>query len=224
MIARHLPDAPQIRLELVEDLSSKSDDGFLRLIRGRYVAVYPDGTRSDPFVYDALDRRALDVVVIVAHYVQNNIRSVYLRSAVRPPLALRGPQRLPVAPEPARGALWELPAGLVEASEETEDGVVSAACRELAEEVGFQVDPSTMRRLGPNTFPAPGIVGEQHIYFEVEVDPATRGEPSLDGSALERGGHVVPVTLEQALEACSNGTLPDAKTELALRRLKERFA
>src|SRR5882724_446986 len=109
---------PKIELELIEDLSPDAPKGFLRLLRRRYRARYPDGTHSAPFVYDAVDRAALDAVVIVAHFVApGGPRRVYLRSAVRPPLALRTPARSPLPSDACGSGLWEVPAGLVEASE-----------------------------------------------------------------------------------------------------------
>ena len=46
------PEPPAIRLEQVEDLSPAEQQGFLRLVRRRLIAQYPDGSRSLPFVYD----------------------------------------------------------------------------------------------------------------------------------------------------------------------------
>lgn len=218
------PKLPDIRLELVADESPAGQTGFLSLVRRRYRALYPDGTRSAEFVYDAVDRRAIDAVVIAAHYHDGNGRRVYLRSAVRPPLVLREGHRSPV-PELDRGpGLWELPAGLVEPNETDRDGPQRSAARELEEELGFQVEAERMQPLGPSTYPAPGIIGERHFYFEVTVDPLTRHEPSHDGSALEHGGLVLAVELDRALDLCARGLIEDAKTELALRRLKERFS
>jgi len=215
---------PEIALELVEDLSPPDPGGFLRLVRRRYRARYPDGSLSEPFVYDAIDRRAIDAVVIAAHFVSRGERWVYLRSAVRPPLLLRDTQRSPV-PELDRGAgLWELPAGLVEPDEQSLAGVRVCASRELAEELGFDQPPDLLRELGPSTFPAPGIIGERHFYFEVEVDPKSRKEPGHDGSPLEHAGLVRGMRLDEALALCAKGAIEDAKTELALRRLAERFA
>ena len=71
---------------------------------------------------------------------------MYLRSAVRPPCALRGLRR------PHEGGLWELPAGLVEPGEEP----AAAAARELGEELGFAADAGAMRPLGAWMFPVPG--------------------------------------------------------------------
>lgn len=214
---------PEIELDLVEDLSPSHDSGFLRLVRRRYRARYPDGSVSEPFVYDAVDRRAIDAVVMAAHYVEGGARWVYLRSAVRPPLLLRDARRSPV-PELDRGAgLWELPAGLIEESEQSKQGVVRSAAREIQEELGFDVSVAQLKELGPSTYPAPGIIGERHFYFEVEVDPQKRAEPSHDGSPLEHGGIVRAVRIADALALASEGRIEDAKTELALRRLAERY-
>jgi ADP-ribose pyrophosphatase len=208
------PEPPAIVLEQVEDLTLPGQKGFLRLVRRRFVAGYPDGSRSQPFVYDEVDRAALDAVVIVAHYGEQGSRFAYLRSAVRPPVAYRE------APSRPHG-LWELPAGLVEPAEGGNEGARRAAQRELEEELGFSVPIEKLRPLGHWTFPAPGIIAERHYYFEVEVDPAARAEPSHDGSPLEHFGKVIELELEHALSLCRSGDINDSKTELGLRRLKE---
>jgi len=215
---------PKLALELVEDLPLGDNTGFLRLVRRRYRMSYPDGTRSAPFVYDAIDRVAIDAVVIAAHFTdESGLRRVYLRSALRPPLTLRDRAHSPLPAEACDGALWELPAGLVETSERSPTGVALAAQRELLEELGFDAPVESLHALGPSVFPAPGFVAERHFFFEVTVQPATRGEPALDGSALERFGVVVDVALDEALNMCRSGAIEDSKTELTLRRLAERF-
>lgn len=217
---------PKLTLELVEDLSPARDNGFLRLIRQRYRLHYPDGTVSDPFVYDSIDRAAIDAVVIAAHFRDSaGIPHVYLRSAFRVPLTLRKRGQSPLADERASGALWELPAGLVEPSEHgSPEGAARAAQRELQEELGFAVPLAALRPLGPSAYPAPGFVAEQHSFFQVEVAPQDQREPDLDGSALERFGLIVHVPLAEALELCRAGVVEDSKTELALRRLAEVLA
>jgi ADP-ribose pyrophosphatase len=211
---------PNIALELLEDLSPEGPPGFLRLVRRRYRALYPDGTHSAPFVYDAVDRAAIDAVVIVAHFVgADGARRVYLRSAVRPPLALRDPSRSPVPNDPCHTGLWEVPAGLVEVSEQSAQGVAHSAQRELREELGFAVPVEALNALGSSAFPCPGVIGERHFFFEVSVVPSERHEPALDGSALEHFGAVVDVSLEEALNMCRCGQIEDSKTELALWRL-----
>src|SRR5262249_32743972 len=151
--------------------------------------------------YDVLDRRALDACVMVAHHVDAGRIQVWMRSAVRPPLALR-------AIEPrSSGILWELPAGLVEPGESPR----AAAARELAEELGFDVDEGDLHTLGEWTAPAPGFVGEMHFFFHVRVDPSKRKEPGGDGSPLEEGALCVAAPLDALLDACRSGEIRDAK-------------
>ena len=85
-----LPPLPNVRLEVLEDLSPKGASGFLRLRRRRFRAHYPDGSASEPFEYDEVDRRAIDAAVMLAHYEDaRGAPYVYLRSCLRPPLAMR---------------------------------------------------------------------------------------------------------------------------------------
>lgn len=211
---------PEVDLEQLEDLSPDTGAGFLSLVRRRLRAHYPDGTSSAPFTYDAIERRALDAVVMAAYFLRAGEPWVYLRSAVRPPLRFRDPARSPVS-EAGTGWLWELPAGLIEAGETGPQGVLEAARRELAEELGFLVPREALSPLGRSTLPSPGVIGERHFFFAVAVDPALRGEPSLDGSALERFGKVFALPLGRALALCRSGRIEDAKTEIGLRRLSE---
>jgi ADP-ribose pyrophosphatase len=210
---------PDIRLEIVRDLSPPDQQGFLRIVRRLYRARYPDGSVSGEFPYDEIDRAAIDAAVIVAHFADaSGQRRVFLRSAVRPPVAGREPSRSPVPElDPPHGVIWELPAGLIEPGEAPRE----AARRELEEELGFAVAADALEPLGPSSFPAPGFIAERHFFFAVEVDPGERQEPSLDGSALENFAAIVDVGLDEALELARTGTLCDAKTELALRRLAE---
>lgn len=213
---------PDIRLELLEDVSPAQPPGFLKLVRRRLRAHYADGSTSSDFVYDEVDRRAIDAVVIVAYRTEAERGVlVYLRSALRPPLVFRDAARSPVPELDPKGSIWELPAGLVEPDEQTPSGVRDSAARELAEEVGFQVTPHMLWALGPSTFPVPGIIAERHFFYAVAVDGVAAGEPALDGSALEKGGVVVAVPLSEALAMCRDGRIVDAKTEIGLRRLAE---
>jgi ADP-ribose pyrophosphatase len=210
---RSLPPLPAIRIVVTRDRSAEALalGGFLDVRRLELVVRRPDGTESAPFSYDVAARTALDAAVIAACYVEEGVRHVYLRSAVRPPCALR-----PIPPE-HDGGLWELPAGLVEPGEEPAE----AAARELREELGFVAAAADMRPLGEWTFPVPGMIGERHLLYVVNVDPGSRSLPTEDGSALERGAAVFALPVADALEHCRRGNLRDAKTELALRRLAE---
>jgi ADP-ribose diphosphatase len=219
--AMPLPALPKIGFRVVEDQSPEDGGGFLRLRRRRIALEWPDGDRSEPFPYDSVDRRALDAVVVAAHFERDGARWVYLRSAIRPPAAFRPLEARPLPERDTLGSLWELPAGLVEEDECNEAGLVGCAARELEEELGFDIVVERFRALGPATFPSAGVIGERHHYFSVEVDPATRGEPGEDGSALEARALVVPLSLEEALMRLRAGEIEDGKTEIGLRRLAE---
>ena len=225
-VSERLPPARVCRL-IVESEERSSLQGFLIRVSRRLRALEDGGVPSESFVYDEVERRSLDAVVVLAHFdlalLGRAGRAVILRSAHRPPVILRKQETSPVQ-EPEGRVLWELPAGLVEVAESTAAGVRSAARRELFEETGFSVKDDALRELGPSTFPCPGVIAERHFFFEVEVDPSLRGEPELDGSVLERFGDLVALPLELALAACRTGEIADAKTELCLRRFQERYA
>jgi ADP-ribose pyrophosphatase len=219
-----LPALPKHHLTVVEERPLHTGPGFLRLRRQIFRVRYEDGSVSEPFEYDSVERSRLDAVVVAPHFRDEaGARHVYLRSSVRPPLVTRredGRGR-PVAEKDTLGSLWELPAGLVEEDEQTPEGLLRCASRELLEEVGFEVDPSAMRPLGPSAFPAPGIIGERHFFFHVEVDASRRITPSEDGSALEKHARIAAVPLDHAIALTRRGDIEDEKTEIALRRLAE---
>jgi ADP-ribose pyrophosphatase len=205
-----LPELPKVELETVRD-KRVGEGGFLVLRRTELVAVR-NGTRSVSFAYDVVDRRSLDASVMVAHHVEDGRVHVWLRSCLRPPLALRS--------DPTTALLWEVPAGLIEPGESPR----GAAVREMAEELGFHVAESALADLGPPSYPAPAFIGEAHHFFHVEVDPTTRTEPDGDGSPVESGAMIVSIPLDDVLAACRRGEIRDEKTELALRRLADEIA
>jgi 8-oxo-dGTP pyrophosphatase MutT (NUDIX family) len=210
-VPQKIPDPPKIRIELVHERESDKT-GFANIRRLELVAHYPDGAKSGTFKYDAVDRRALDAVVICATYKEQGRHYLYLRSAVRPPLALRGDRK------PSHGGnLWELPAGLIEVGETAEE----AGARETEEELGFAFPVERVKPLGHCAAPSPGVIGELHHFVRVEVAPNERREPSLDGSPLERGGEVIAIPLDEALALAREGFFEDGKTELGIRRLAD---
>jgi ADP-ribose pyrophosphatase len=204
---------PSIRVEVVQPppAEARAVGGYLDVHRTKLTLAFPDGSRSGVFPYDVVTRAAIDAAVFAATFVKDGVRHVYLRSAVRPPAALR------TTPPLHDGGLWELPAGLIEAGEDAAE----AAARELAEELGFKASASAMQPLGEWTFPSAGVIGERHVFFHVEVDPDARTPPTEDGTALERFAAILAVPLTEALEHCRRGAIRDGKTELGLRRLAE---
>jgi ADP-ribose pyrophosphatase len=217
-----LPELPKHAFSLVEERPSLDPPGFLRLKRMILRVAFADGTVSEPFEYDAIDRSRLDAVVVAAHYRDDRgERCVILRSALRPPVALRPRETSPIPEKDTLGGLWELPAGLVEEDERTLEGLRRCAARELLEECGLEVAPDALADLGPSAFPAPGVIGERHFFFHVEVDPRRMRAPTEDGSALEKQAKITAIPLSRAIALCRSGAIEDEKTELGLRRLAE---
>jgi ADP-ribose pyrophosphatase len=214
-----LPEAPKVELETISE-TLHGEGGFLVLRRTELVTITM-GARSAGFAYDAVHRRALDASVMVAHHEHEGRVCVWLRSSLRPPVALRHDAQeapgAPSAPPPLSPVLWEVPAGLIEPGETPR----AAAAREIAEELGFDVAEEAMLPLGPPSHPAPAFIAELHHFFHVEVEPTARREPAGDGTPVEAGAIVVCVPLDEALAACRRGHIRDEKTELALRRLAD---
>ncbi|HEX9295751.1 MAG TPA: NUDIX hydrolase [Polyangiaceae bacterium] len=218
-----LPPLPNIKLSIDKDRSEHAPArAYLTIRRLELRAHFPDGSVSDPFFYDVVERKALDAVVVAPHFRDEaGVRKVLLRSALRPPVAFRRREAWPIPERETLGGLWEVPAGLVEPHECSEEGLRACAVRELYEETGAEVPLDALQPLGCSTFPCPGVIGERHFYFHVEIDPASLVPPIEDGSVLERQATLVTVTLEDALALLRAGEIEDAKTEIALRRLAE---
>lgn len=216
---------PAITVEIVAERSAESrcDEGFLRLRRLTLRNVRPDGTRSEPYAYDLVERDAMDAVAIVlaARDAKGGVL-VCLRSALRPPLALRPSYSLPIPEATPAPVQWEVPAGLVEREERGADGLRGCAARETLEEVGLVVPPSHFVALGPPLALSPGVIGEKVHFLVADVDPAEVGTPTEDGSPVEADAVVRFVPLAEALAAVRAGVVADVKTEIALRRLAER--
>lgn len=222
---RELPPFPPIDLHVVADVTegSRCDEGFVRVRRRRLALTLPDGTRTADFAYDEAQRRLLDAVAIVVHYVDaQGTRFVLLRSAVRPPVMLRPREIWPLEERPTLGHLWEIPAGLVEVDERSEAGLRLCAARELEEETGVTIDPSRMIALGTGGFPTPGLIGEKIFFYQCEIEAGPRPDPKGDGP-LEQGARIVDVSFAEALQMAREGAFEDMKTELGLRRLADLF-
>jgi ADP-ribose pyrophosphatase len=220
---RALPPLPGIKLSIDKDRSEHAPArAYLTVRRLELRAQFPDGSVSEPFFYDLVERKALDAVVVAPHFRdESGARKVLLRSALRPPVVFRPRSAWPIPERETLGGLWEFPAGLVEPDERSEEGLRRCAARELYEETGAEVAAAAMLPLGPSVFPCPGVIGERHFFFHAEIDPTALVPPVEDGSALERQATLVTVTLQDALALVRAGEIEDAKTEIALRRLAE---
>jgi ADP-ribose pyrophosphatase len=214
-----------VDIEIVEDLSAQtpSDKGYLKVRRLKLRTRNADGTHSEVYRYDAVDRAALDAVVVVMWAERPGAPDdplVCVRQQLRPPLLLRRGREL-VVPDARTGLeLWELPAGLIEADERGEEGVLECARRETEEETGFALPRGEFARLGVPIYLSPGMCAEKIHVVKVRVpDPTLAVEAKGDG-VVEAGSTVAWWPLSECLARAEDGTIEDAKTELALRRLR----
>ncbi len=217
--ALSLPPPPAPRLLTEPDDSAPQ---FLSVRRQRHRLQWDGEPPGPPFSYDTVQRRALDAVAIVLWRRAPSQPEVLLRASVRPPLAER---HTAVVPDPivASVSLWEVPAGLVEPSKEGRaESPRCCASRETLEETGIHLPPEAFSPLGPPVFPSAGVLAEAVWFVHAEVDATLESTPpSGDGSPLEARSTLRWTSLLHALRAARDGALPDAKTELALRRLAE---
>lgn len=205
---------PSIEVELIEDATPDQPSGFLTLRRRKLRNRYADGTTSETYTYDSVDRPAMDAVVLVLH----DGARVCVRSSLRPPVAFRHELTVPRDSDHSP-VLWELPAGLVEPSERGDAGLRACASRETLEETGLAVAPDSFEPLGPAVYLSPGVIAERLYYFSARVDPATRGTPTEDGTPVEARAEVRFVPYAELATATDAGHIGDAKSEVGIRRL-----
>lgn len=216
-------DREAVSVELVQDLSevSRPMQGYLKRHRVRARTVLGDGTRTEPYVVDWVDRgpERRDAVCVVLYAREGDAVQVLLRRQVRVPVHLMI----------GRPALLELVAGVIDHP----DSPMEAAIKEVEEEAGIRVQPSQMRELGRPFFPVPASFTERIFVWAAQV-PASAFDlsglalPPTDGSPLEQGADRWVLTLDAALALSDvepgqgpHGLfLADAKTELGLRRLE----
>jgi ADP-ribose pyrophosphatase len=213
------------RVEIVRRLDAAPLPGraYLSLHRLELANVYPDGTTSRTYPYDAVLRRYLDAVALILTTGGEAAPRVCLRSCVRPPLLLRPGAAIPLDEPPRPPCLWELPAGLIEVGDRGLDGIRARAAAEAFEEVGVRVAPERFELLPGAPFVSPGVIPERIHFARAEVArPEEAAPPAGDGSPVEERAEIAWVPLAEALALCDRGEIEDMKTELGLRRLAAR--
>ena len=205
-------DAMKTRVEWIDDESPPTPPGaWLRHRRPRMRAVYADGTFSEPFTYEHVERKATDAVVLLMHFEGK----VLLRTSLRPPLAVRTQLVVPLQDQETDSPmLWEVPAGLIEPEEQGPEGIRACAVREALEETGVVLTQDALTPLGPPSFLCPGVIAEQLHYFAAELSTDTLGSADGDGSPVEERAALAFVPFAEALALTR-----DVKTELGVRRL-----
>lgn len=211
-------------IEIIEDFSStaRCDEGFLRVRRLRCRNRRADGSSSPVYRVDVVDRPRLDAVAVLVYRRGASGLEVLTRMNLRPAAYFRKDNRgAMTVPDPASGYLRveEIVAGLLEPEDKGEEGLRRRAAAEVHEEAGFNVNPEDIRLLGGAFFLAPGILSEKVFPAAVDVTELSPEEPEGDGSPLEEGTQLHWRPIQEVLDACRRGDIPDAKTEVALARL-----
>lgn len=207
-------------IEVVEDFTSNArcDEGFLHVRRLRCQNRRSDGSASKIYRVDVVDRPRLDAVAVLVHRLGAGGREILLRENLRPAAYFRKDREPTVADAVPALKLREIVAGLLESSDRGEAGLRFRGAEEVWEEAGIRVGPDELRMLGGAFYVAPGILSEKIYLAEVDVTGKEQQPPKGDGSPLEEGCAVGWYPLDQVLEACRKGEIPDAKTEIAITR------
>lgn len=225
MTASSEPTRNVSAIDIVEDRTAAMNpqEGFLRFRRLVLRNRYDDGTVSEPYPCDMMSRERVDAVAVLLYDRKDGRTRVALRTGVRPPLFFRPEKEIPHKDDTEEVMLIELVAGLLEVEDAVPDGVERRASLECAEEAGYAVDPEDVQPLGTPMFASPGCSDERVHYRCVETDLDVRGTPYGDGSVMEEAGEVVILDLNEAVRMCRDGRIRDAKTELALLRLRDQL-
>ncbi|MFN3201419.1 MAG: NUDIX hydrolase [Bradymonadia bacterium] len=194
----------------------------LRTLRNHY----DDGTVSPEFLAESAWRRGTDAAAVLPWRRRGDSVDVLLRQCLRPGVDLRHRIGPPVPPDTHHltPLLWELAAGVPEADEVGHEGMRRCAARELTEEMGYQLPEEDLRPLGAGIYPSGGILSEMLHLYEAEItDDTPYTEPVGDGSPFEEVGACRWWSLSEAIAACGDGRIADAKTEITLWRLIARY-
>lgn len=181
------------------------------------------GALSQPYTCELVVRpKGVDAVVVALWRERDGRVEVLLRDALRPAVLFGRSGVATAIAESPRARLLEVVAGIVEREDVGADGLRHRAALEVAEEAGYDVEVASFERLGAGTFPSPGSMAEKYWLFAARVDAsAPQVPPPGDGSPMEDGASTRWLELDAAIAQCWSGAIEDAKTELALRRLRD---
>ena len=218
-------------LEILSERIVGREGGFLALRRMEMCNVREDGSRSATFLVDYIVRpKGSDAVVVGVWRRGAQGIEVLIRAGLRPPIHVgRGAPgvRVPGIPVPDDKPHLFFPecvAGILESDDVGEEGIRQRAAIEVLEEAGITVRAEDVVSLGAGTFPSPGSMIEKFWLTSVEVTDRTPPVPPPgDGSPLEEDARLEWMGLNEAIDACVTGRIEDLKTEVLLRRLRDRL-
>lgn len=209
-------------IEIIED-RSPGGDRFLVLRRLVVRNRYADGTVSEPYPIDYIDRRGMDSVAITLWYRAAGKIFVCIRRGIRAAVWFRRTQGRPLPDEIPYDLPYEAIAGSVEPQDNGMDGLIARACAEAWEEAGSKVAPPQCDYLG-SILPSHGQSSERIYLFAAEINPEKIQPPPGDGSVNEAAAPPPEWrTSDEILKLCRSGEIEDPKIEIGLRRLLERL-
>lgn len=212
-----------VEIEVIEDFTARGrcDEGFLHVRRLRCRNLRSDGSRSEVYRVDVVDRPKLDAVAVLIHRQTPQGIEILTRENLRPAAYFRKDKDPNVPDGRSHLRVEELVAGVMEAEDRGWEGVLRRAAEEVREEAGLHVLPEEVEPLGGPIFMVPGIVSEKIFLTAVDVTGKVMATPEGDGSPLEEGSALRWRGLQEALAACRTGEIQDAKTEVALCRFAD---
>ena len=181
-----------------------------------------DGSTSPVYRVDVVDRPRLDAVAVLVVRQGASGLEVLTRMNLRPAAYFRKDKAQPVPDGRSHLYCEEIVAGLLENSDQGDEGLRHRAAEEVKEEAGYEVSPSEIIVLGQPFFVAPGIVSEKLFLCAVDVTGKPGAEPAGDGSPLEESPPPRWRSLGELQAAIDSGEVQDAKTELAITRWQRR--
>lgn len=211
-------------IEVIEDFTAtgRCDEGFLHVRRLRCRNRRADGSESQIYRVDVIDRPRLDAVAVLIHRRGATGVEVLTRRNLRPAAYFRKDKQPNVPDGQVHLHVEEIVAGLLEPEDRGEEGLRRRASEETREEAGIEVQPEEIVILGGPFFVAPGILSEKIFLTAVDVTGKPLEVPQGDGSPLEEGTELRWRPIDDALDACRRGEIQDAKTEMGIARLLAR--
>lgn len=224
-------------VDLLQDLSriAPPTEGYLRRHRHRVKTRLEDGTRTEAYVVDYVDRtpdkRDAAAIALFARAEGGAVEDTRV--------LLRRQVRYAAWVVAGRPLVTEVHAGLIEGGEPPE----ACAVREVWEEAGLEIEAADVIPLGPPFFMLPGIFTERIVPLAVELprdvlEAAVDLVPPGDGSPFEEGVDAIALSLGEIFAHIERGApaatapattapatasdaiiIDDAKTELVLTRL-----
>lgn len=217
-------EAEVVSIEIVEDLTSRArcDEGYLHLRRLRCRNLRADGSRSEVYRVDMVDRPRLDAVAVLLYRRGPAGLEILTRQNLRPAAYFRKEKQPNVPDGRSHLRVEEIVAGVMEPEDQGLEGVRFRAAEEAREEAGVEVKPEEVELLGGPIFMVPGIVSEKIFLTAADVTGRALRPPEGDGSPLEEGSGLRWRPIREALQACRSGEIQDAKTEVAICRFLHR--